>query len=313
WRAPSWPRMALLWVVVLVQVLTSWYLAILVLMADALLAFWLLLWMPPARRVGGRMMLQIGAAAAAGAAIVWPIARHYTFLVSAAGDSSLEAVANAASFGDLLIPPLNTWAGQWMTRHGSTAPGWIWGEKTVYLGYVTLILALVGGLRGLRPRRDDAASALDRSARLWIGFAAVLTLTSLAFALGPSPRAAAAHAFDPTPFGLLSMVPGVSLFRVPARFVQLATLGLAVLAAAGAHGVRARFGHRGTVLVLMCVPLMLAESRLVDFPGGPPQPGHVPAIYRQLAKLPAHAVVSLPDYLDGPEWFFEADYQYDST
>src|SRR5581483_12031978 len=85
WRAPSWPRMALLWVVVLVQVLTSWYLAILVLMADALLAFWLLLWMPPARRVGGRMMLQIGAAAAAGAAIVWPIARHYTFLVSAAG------------------------------------------------------------------------------------------------------------------------------------------------------------------------------------------------------------------------------------
>jgi hypothetical protein len=313
WRAPSWPRMAVLWLVVLVQVLTSWYLAVLVIVADALLAAWLLVCARPSREAAGRMATQLATAAAAGAAIVWPIARHYTFLVGAAGDTAAEAVANAASLRDLLTPPLNTWIGQWMTRHGSTAPEWIWGEKTVYLGYVTLALAVAGATRAQWPHRRPIGTAPDRDARLWIGFAGVLTIVALALAAGPLPRAAAGRTFDPTPFGIVSALPGLSLFRVPARFVQLATLGLAVLAAAGAQRIRTHFGRRGAAVVLLLVPLLLAESRLVDFPGGPPQPGRIPAIYHQLATLPARAVVSLPDYLDGPEWFLEADYQYDST
>jgi hypothetical protein len=248
-------------------------------------------------------------AALTGVAVVWPIARHYVFLVGTSANPAAEAAANAATIGDLLVPPLNTWLGQWLVRHGSHAPGWIWGEKTVFLGYATLALAVVGALRARLPRQRERDEA-----RVWLGFFVALTATTLVLALGPSARAAAKSAFDPTPFGVLSALPGLSLFRVPARFVQLATLGLAMLAAAGAQRLRGALRPRaGAAVVLLVVPLMLAESRLVDFPGGPPQPAHVPAIYRQLATLPAHAVVSLPDYLDGPEWFQEADYQYDST
>jgi hypothetical protein len=58
---------------------------------------------------------------------------------------------------------------------------------------------------------------------------------------------------------------------------------------------------------------MLGESYLVDFPGGAPQADRVPPIYRQLARIPARAVVSLPEYVGGPEWFTEADYQYYAT
>ena len=67
------------------------------------------------------------------------------------------------------------------------------------------------------------------------------------------------------------------------------------------------------MLTLLLVPVMLAEWYLVDFPGGAPQAERVPSIYRQLARIPARAVVSLPEYIGGPEWFNEADYQYYAT
>ena len=91
WRRPSWPRIALLWLVVLMQVLASWYLAIMVLIADALLALYLAVWVRPPRRLISTMLAQVAAAAIAGAIVVWPIARHYTFLVALNGDSQAEA------------------------------------------------------------------------------------------------------------------------------------------------------------------------------------------------------------------------------
>ncbi len=142
---------------------------------------------------------------------------------------------------------------------------------------------------------------------------ALLSLVALLLAFGPSAAAVAARSFDWTPFGLLSALPGLSLFRVPARFVQLVTLALSVFAAAGAAALHARFGRTGRVLTLLLVPVMLGEWYLVDFPGGAPQPERVSSIYRQLARIPARAVVSLPDYVGGPEWFTEADYEYYAT
>jgi hypothetical protein len=138
-------------------------------------------------------------------------------------------------------------------------------------------------------------------------------VTALAFACGPTADAVAKGTFDWTPFGLLSAVPGLSLFRVPARFVQLLTTALSVFAASGVAALHARFGRAGRALTLLLVPVMLGESYLVDFPGGAPQAERIPAIYRQLAQIPARAVVSLPDYVGGPEWFTEADYQYYAT
>ena len=92
WHRPSWPGIAMLWLVVLMQVLASWYLAIMVLIADAMLAVYLAMWNRPSRRRISTMLAQAAAAAVAGAMIVWPIARHYIFLVALNGDSQAEAV-----------------------------------------------------------------------------------------------------------------------------------------------------------------------------------------------------------------------------
>ena len=214
---------------------------------------------------------------------------------------------------DLVVPPLNTWLGQWLSHHTSVAPPWIWGEKTLFLGYVTLALGALGlwtmSRPTSRPTLHDVTPQEQSDRTLWLGFISLLSLAALAFALGPSAEAIAKRSFDWTPFGLLSAVPGMSLFRVPARFVLLLTLGLSVLAATGAAWLHARLGRAGRLVTVLLVPVMLGEWYLVDFPGGAPQPERLPAIYRQLAQVPARAVVSLPDYIGGPEWFIEADYQ----
>jgi hypothetical protein len=300
-----------LWLVVLVQVLTSWYLAVMVLLADALFAIWLVIWLPPRRAMRVSMALQLAAAAAAGAALVWPIARRYEFLVGLNGQGPGEALGGSIAWRDLVVPPLNTWLGQWLAHHGSQAPSWIWGEKTLFLGYVTLALGALGlSATWWTASSDEAQEQGDR--KLWLGFLSLLSLVALVLAFGPSADAVARRSFDWTPFGLLSMVPGVSLFRVPARFVQLVTLALAVSRRGRGHaacqtrtsGTRAHAAARAS---------HAGGMGLVDFPGGAPQAERVPAIYRQLARIPARAVVSLPEYIGGPEWFNEADYQYYAT
>jgi len=286
---------------------------VMVLLIDALFAIWLAIWLRPGRTNRPAMAGQLAVAATAGAAIVWPIARRYTFLVGLNGQSPGEALGGAIAWRDLVVPPLNTWLGQWLVRHGSAAPPAIWGEKTLFLGFVTLALAAVGLLTMWR-RPDSGTPAIDvRDRKMWLSFMALVTVTSVVLAFGPSAHAVATGSFDWTPFGLVSLVPGVSLFRVPARFIQLVTLALSIFVAAGATMLHARLGRAGRVVTLLLVPVMLGEWYLVDFPGGAPQPERVPLIYRQLAEVPARAVVSLPDYIGGPEWFTESDYQYYAT
>ena len=57
---------------------------------------------------------------------------------------------------------------------------------------------------------------------------------------------------------------------------------------------------------------MLAEWRVVT-PVVRAQVLPVPAIYSALRDLPEGAVMSLPDYSTGPEWYFGADYLLFST
>jgi hypothetical protein len=313
WRRPSWSLLLVLWIVVLLQVLTSWYLAVMVLVADVPLVLWLAWRLPARRALWPGIATQLAAAVAAGAAVVWPVARHYSFLVEFNGQTRAEAVGNSVALRDLIVPPLNTWLGEWLVHHGSSAPSWIWGEKTLFLGYVTIALAAIGATRLRPPHEIERAGTGSEAPAGWLGYFALLAAVSLALAFGPSARAVATNSFDPSPFGLLTMAPGLALFRVPARFVQLTTLALAVLAAAGAQALHSRFGMRGRAVTLLLIPLMLGEWYIVQFPGGVPQPEHVPAVYRQLAGIPVRAVVSLPDYVGSPEWFRESDYQYYST
>ena len=61
-------------------------------------------------------------------------------------------------------------------------------------------------------------------------------------------------------------------------------------------------------MTLQLVAVRLGESYLLDFPGGAPQAEPYSVDLPASRAIPARAVVSLPDYVGGPEGFTEADY-----
>jgi hypothetical protein len=304
----SWRAMALVIVVVVLQALSSWYQAVMVFVAGALLVAWLLGIRPlldTDGRIGAARARRLAIQAAVGAGLmlvlVWPFARHYHALASG---GPIEASAASADVAGLLMPPENTLLGQWLLQKGVKGPRWIWGELTIYVGWVTLVLAAAGALVAARGR-----TAKWRGFRYFILLAAV----TLALAFGPNAREVADNAWHWSPFGLLARIPGADLFRAPARFASLLTLSLSVLAGAASARLNEKLGAVGRVISGILIPLILLDSYVVNFPGGMPKPFPIPLVYRRLGALPAGPVVSLPDYADTAEWFREPDYQYFST
>ena len=103
-------------------------------------------------------------------------------------------------------------------------------------------------------------------------------------------------------------------FRCPARFTELLLLSMALLAGAGATVLHHRFGWKGRLATVLLIPAMLSEWYVVDFPLGKPRPEPIPPVYRFLAKLDVHAVVSLPTHRNRrEEWTLPADYLLYST
>src|SRR5439155_20287525 len=87
---------------------------------------------------------------------VWPFARHY-YVLSSGGP--VEAAGGRADLAGYLVPPENTFLGQWLLARGIKGPRWIWGELTLYLGWTTLALAAIGAIGSVR-RRDAFAMRL---------------------------------------------------------------------------------------------------------------------------------------------------------
>ena len=297
---PTWPRLGVVVAIVVLQALAAWYQAVLITIAGLLFLAWL--FAIERRRVAlPRLAAQGIAAVLVACAAVWPFARHY-FVLHVEPPS--YAAGSSADLVGWFVPPENTFAGQWLLAHGVKGPRWIWGELTVYLGWTILCLAVGGAVVALRGRDNGA-----RRARFYI----VLSVIAAVLALGPSAGEVAAGTYGWSPFGLLSHIPGLSLFRIPARYTELMNIALALLAAIACAAAHRRFGRRAYAFSVAAILLLLAESYLVNFPGGPPQPFGVPAVYKYLATLPPGPVLSLPDYANTPLWFNEADYSYFST
>jgi hypothetical protein len=297
----SWPMLAALTAVVVAQALASWYQAVIIAVADGAFFVWLVGTDREARQHVSRLLAQGLAGMMVALAAVWPFARHYDVLTSG---GPADAAAGSADLLSFLVPPENTFLGQWLVARGSRAPRWIWGEQTVYLGSITLALATAGAMVAVS-RRDGETRQLQ--------FFVVLGLLAAALALGPAASEVAQQAWGWTPFGVLMHLPKIDLFRVPARFVVLVTLAVAVLAAAACARLHTRLGRSGRLITICLIPLVLGEFYVVNLPGGAPTPFKIPAVYKFLATEPRGAVVSLPDYADTPLWFQETDYQYFST
>jgi hypothetical protein len=166
-----------------------------------------------------------------------------------------------------LLPPL-PWgqpASQFLTYLWSAGVmlagvGWEppFSEFVAYVGIMGLLLASIGiasALKGLRRRPATTPAALPATtrARPFALPALCLALLGLFLALG---------AYNPIYYLLYKSVPGIGLFRVPARWLLLYTFGMALLAAIGLDN--AAGGHRprrnlARLIIPAAVFLLVAE------------------------------------------------------
>lgn len=299
--APSLRRLAAWTAVLVLQILSSWYLAVFALVANAIFGGVLIAFAGSREgtkrtRLWSFRVIHLVLAAAIVTACVYPFARHYTDITSTA----TEVSSFSADLEAYLVPPQNTIVGRWWLAHVDERPRSIFGEQTLFLGWVTLVLAIVGMAVLLRGRH------LDR--RVWL-FPA-LALAGLLLSFGPSLPVVGPTSL--APFNWLVALPGLDGVRVAARFAVLATLGMAGMVAIAAAAI-VRRGPRGAAIVALAAPLMLAEWFVVDFPAGKPQTHPVPAIYLTPQVQTARSLVSLPEYRGRPDWFLGGDYLYYST
>jgi hypothetical protein len=299
----SWRSLIVFVVIVVLQALSSWYQAVLIFIANGVFLLWLLLVeraVPRARLT--RLALQAAVGAVVALAVVMPFARHYNGLLAAV--TPREARAAAADLAGYLIPPENTWVGQWLLAKGIKGPRAIWGEQTLYLGWIAILLAVSGAVVSL-----GSADSRTRRFRFFI----LLAIVAMVLAAGPMKLEIAHNEWRGSPFGMLARVPGINLFRAPARFTVLTTLAVALLASVASAALHARFRRPGRVITAAALLLFLLESRVVNFPGGPQPVVPVPEVYKLLARMPPGPVVSLPDYAGTTFAFEEANYQFFST
>jgi hypothetical protein len=277
---------------VALQALTSWYLAVFTLVLQAILL--LDVAVRSIRRRTFRQCWQLAATGVIVATVLWPFASHYHSL---GRTDPVEAALYSADAAAYLVPPADTWVGKAWTARGLAESRWIWGERTLFLGWTALVFALIGAIDAAWQRKWRIA---------WIY--GTLVLLGLALSLGPSTPARPSW----TLFDALSWLPGFGSLRAPARFAVLVLLGLAIFAGIGANRIIA-MGRAGRMTVILLLPFLLSEYYVLKFPGGRPQPFPVPPIYHAPQLRNAHALVSLPTYHRSPYWFLELDYLYYST
>jgi hypothetical protein len=297
WAKPSWGGLAAWWVAAVITALISWYLAVMVAIAAGLCLAWLIVsqWRrESAVRELPLRAVQFLCAALLAVAVLLPFAAPFLDRGSEAG----ETAAYAATWQSYLVPHEYTIAGRWLVSQGWANPQGIWGERSLFLGWLMLALALIGAATVLFSRAAD-----DRRRVVFL-----IALAAIAVSLSFGP---AASGF--APFDLIGLLPGASAFRATARFGLLVTLGCALLAAYGLAWLRRSVDRARTPLAVAALALMMAEPYVIDFPGGRPQPEQMPEIYRLALDDGVHAGVALPMYAGETFWFLEADYLLYST
>lgn len=324
---PRWGTAAALAAVITLQVLSSWYVGVLTVLAAGIFFVWQSVAMLIARRPieWRRRAPQLALIAVLCGAAIWPFAKPY--FGGTLDSAPAEIRENSARVSDYLLPPAHTWGGHAAAAAGAYGLNLPYGERAVFAGYVALGAAAlaIGVLAGSRRDTSNLFPAMTETPRhrrseLWC----LVAIGVLAFAcsLGPAELArgaavggaAAGSGADWTPFGLISHLPGLSLFRAPARFALLVMLALSVLAAYAARWWQGRLGPAGRILTAVLIPIAVSESFMIGgSPVGRPQSFSIPPIYRQLATLPPGPVVSLPGYREPHLWWLRANYQFYST
>ncbi|MFN8472984.1 MAG: hypothetical protein U0822_12420 [Anaerolineae bacterium] len=156
-------------------------------------------------------------------------------------------------------------------------------ETAVSLVYTGLILAVIGVVRG------------GRRAIVWLLF----TLFFFVLALGPVLKVLGQKEFTLyklpiiLPYAVVSDLPGMAFMRTPGRFMMMAFVGFAILAAFGLQWLVTRFPSWRRVLPAAAIALVLIEVWPRPWPTEVMRP--VPDFYKQIASDPAmYGVFDLP-------------------
>ncbi len=312
----SWRRSALMAGLFLVLAgLCDWYFVLYLLFFPAFAVLWSWLWPATSRRSASfvqRFSAPVAPALVAGAlfllllgVILVPMvreARQFSFMVRPAAD----LYTFSASLMDFLVPNrLHTlWRAESMNWVGNqVAP---LSERTISIGYLPLVLALVAAWRDRR-----------RS-----GFWLVCAFCFALLALGPRLHLGNITAADIptgntiseqwTPYALLNrLVPFMRISRSVSRYALMVQLCVAVAAGIGLAAFARLLWPGGKpsraalprLAVLAACLILLFEDWVAPYPLSPPD---TPAFYQQLKSLPdTGAVLNLPMNYDRPGYLLD--------
>ena len=297
WQRPG-VRTALWFVLAFVaQALISWYLAVMVTTVVAIVA----LLRPTSETFRAPLLKYYALMAVAIVLCIAPFALVYRagFADSTLADRGalVDTFGDAVHLADYLTPPSPTLAG---ARIAGTTYG-IWGENTLYIGVVPLMLAAVG----LFSRRRWA---LAGAALVGVGY--VLALGYVSPSLGISlPLHYAAR-----------LVPAVAGLRATQRFSLVLYAGILVLSSLGLARLISRWSARVqaaataavcAVFLLEVFPVTLPISAAHEY--GPSAPDRFIAQYQRTRPQPL-VVLHLPVYYFQQAYAVEeATYMVDST
>jgi len=215
WKAPS-ARSALLFAVVFVaQALVSWYLAFIMAVILAVIAL-----CHPRREVFAPAMAKyyvlIGVLAAACIVpVAWPYRAAFADSTLSERQALVNTFGDAVHPADFLTPPTPTLLGQRIADNKY----WIWGENTLYVGFVPLLLSFAAIV--LRRTRTVATGV----ALMVVGY--VLALGFVSPSLG-----------IPLPLHFLARVfPMIAGLRATQRFALVVYAGVLLLSSAGLHAI----------------------------------------------------------------------------
>jgi hypothetical protein len=230
----------------------------------------------------GRLLVDLGVAAVAIAAVLAPVAAAYLRVRERTGLRRVlgEMIGYSAVPADFISRPPNLWL--W----SSTLPV-AEAERAMFPGLLAVALAVVALAVGWRSPAADDEPGITRRAYLWM-YTAVLVL-AVWMSMGPLVIG---------PYRLLlPVVPGLDGLRVPARFIAVVMLALAALAAAGAARICARLHPRAAAVL---AGVLVAGIGLEGYAGlthlepfDPTQPGRA-ALNAWLRAGPPAGVLELP-------------------
>lgn len=269
WKRVRWRDGLLLAAAVILQLLSSFYLGLFLLVA---IVFALLYLVVAERRLPDpRFTLRLVAAAALTLAVVLPFTLPYFQverefgLTRSIGDAT---GGSAVPRNYLAVPPTSLLYGTQrlpVLEHFQT-------DETLFPGFIPLVLALLGLVTIGRQQRG--------------AFFLGLALVGILFSLGPTFRPGSTDDGLPLPYRLLYLyVPGFHSIRVVGRMGALATLGIAGLAGLGVSSLATHLPERwGATFGLVLATLVGAETLSIPTRMTPVEtPAEVPAVYRWLA------------------------------